>query len=302
MNIEERTLARHLFQNRIYKSDGQAFEDLFTAIMNYADENFRSIKPWGNIGDRKNDGYIENKGIFFQVFAPEDITQSYPTVVKKTENDFNKLIKQWNPVNEFYFVVNDKYKGVNADSEQCIKKIKSNHSLNESSFLTAKDLENKLFEIDEDQILTIVPFPDPKNISTLDYSVVSEVIEYISSKPLVEQKDNLNVPEWGEKIKFNGLSGGLEEKYLENGFFQIDTLDNYLKNNSSFLSQELKDRVRSEYLRLSEDYEGKELFWKLVNILCPNQRANYQRHVIVILSKYFETCDVFEEPDNASSC
>ena len=24
---------------------------------------------WGNIGDRKNDGFIRNKGIFYQVFA-----------------------------------------------------------------------------------------------------------------------------------------------------------------------------------------------------------------------------------------
>jgi phage-related protein len=29
--------------------------------MNYAEPDFKQIKPWGNIGDRKNDGYIRSK-------------------------------------------------------------------------------------------------------------------------------------------------------------------------------------------------------------------------------------------------
>ena len=302
MNREEKALARNLFKLRIHESDGQAFEDLFTSIMNYKDKEFRQIKPWGNIGDRKNDGYNEKTGTFYQVFAPEDIRASYPAVIKKTEIDFHKLIAQWNPVNEFYFVVNDKYKGVNADSEQCLKQIKKDHSLKEGGFLTAKDLENLLLQLDEDQILTIVPFPDPMSISTLDYSVINEVIKHISSKPLDKRDDNLTLPEWAEKIRFNGLSGSMEEKYLECGFYQIDMLDNYLKNNGAFFAQELKDRVRSEYLELSDKYEGKELFWKLVDSLCPNQHKIYYTHAIVILSKYFETCDIFEEPEDVSSC
>nr|CBX27246.1 hypothetical protein N47_A12750 [uncultured Desulfobacterium sp.] len=65
MNIQEKTLARYFFQNKILKADGQAFEDIFTAIMNYAEAGFQSIKPWGNIGDRKNDGYIKTKVSLF---------------------------------------------------------------------------------------------------------------------------------------------------------------------------------------------------------------------------------------------
>ncbi|MBU1669320.1 NACHT domain-containing protein [bacterium] len=155
MTDNQKAQARVFFENRILKSDKQAFEDLFTEIMNYKELDFRSIKPWGNIGDRKNDGYIESRGIFYQVYAPEDIRKSYPDVIKKIKTDFNGLIEQWSNVREFYFVVNDKYKGVNPDSEQLLKQIKEDNNLVEAKFITAKDLENILFTLNNDQIIKI---------------------------------------------------------------------------------------------------------------------------------------------------
>ena len=98
MNVQEKAIARKLFQNRILKSDGQAFEDIFTEVMNYSERDFQSIKPWGNIGDRKNDGYIKTKGIFYQVYAPEDIWKSYLDAIKKLKTDFQGLLRQWSPV------------------------------------------------------------------------------------------------------------------------------------------------------------------------------------------------------------
>src|SRR5699024_508652 len=124
MNREEKAFCRHLFKNKIYESNGQAFEDLFTSIMNYVDQDFRSIKPWGNIGDRKNDGYIKRTETFYQVYAPEDIQKSYYNIINKIHINFSGLINQWNSVKNFYFVINDKYKGVHPDAEQKMDQIR----------------------------------------------------------------------------------------------------------------------------------------------------------------------------------
>jgi hypothetical protein len=302
MNIQEKTIARQLFQNKILKADGQAFEDIFTAIMNYSEPDFRSIKPWGNIGDRKNDGYIKSKGIFYQVYAPEDIVKSYISAINKLKTDFEGLKSHWSPINEFYFVVNDKFRGVNADCEQVIQEIKEKHHLNNTGFLTAKDLENILFKLEVDQIFLITGnIPNPAGIKQLDYSILTEVIGYIMQLPLKKgDKSKIVWPKWDEKIKFNNLSEPTAN-LLNNGYFQLHYLKEYLSNNSDFLADSLRDKMNEIYLQEKNIHNGDDLFWAIVDCASPKAEHMYQTSVIVIMSKYFETCDIFEEPPQEGS-
>jgi len=274
--------------------------------MRYTDLSFQSIKPWGNIGDRKNDGYIKEKGIFYQVFSPEDISKSYPSVIKKINTDFNGLLKQWSPINEFHFVLNDKYKGVNPDSELLIEQIRINNSLLKTSILTSKDLENLLFKLDVDEIITIVGyFPDPNTIAILDYSMLNEVVKHLQNIPLTNLTENITVPDWTEKIKFNDLyEKNNKDEYkptrasiaLESGILQLFELDKYLKNNSEFLSEQIQKKLQQTYKDLSKIYTGVELFWEIVKKLSPQNNSAYYTYVVTIMAKYFETCDIFEEP------
>jgi len=299
MNVHEKTLARQLFQNKIYKSDGQTFQDLFVSIMSYAEKGFQAIKPWGNIGDRKNDGYIKDKGIYFQVFAPEDIRKSYTETIAKLNEDFSKLKEYWNPINEFYFVVNDKYNGVNADCEKEIRLLKDRYQLIEAKFLTAKDIENILFALEDDQIFSIVGFiPDPSKIKQIDFSILGEVIGYIMKLPL-KGTDNTDIvlPDWEEKLVFNKLSKSVEY-LLNSGYLQVPYLEEYLANNCDFLTDALRDKINEVYTEVSKLYIGDDLFWAMVDRLSPKSEQSYQTAVIVIMSKYFETCDIFENPSS----
>ena len=213
MTNNQKAQARIFFENRILKADKQAFEDLFTEIMNYKEADFQSIKPWGNIGDRKNDGYIKSRGIFYQVYAPEDIRKSYPDVIKKIKTDFNGLIEQWSNVKEFYFVVNDKYKGVNPDSEQLLQQIKEDNNLQECKFITANNLENILFSLDDDQIIKVtgVSFSDSTILTHAflrnSYLKKFDTISLLTSntpKPIDEIFINLSIIKDKEKNEDNG--------------------------------------------------------------------------------------------------
>jgi len=300
LNREEKALARILFKNKIYKSDGQAFEDLFTQIMNYAEPDFKQIKPWGNIGDRKNDGYIKSKGIYFQVYAPENIQNNYPEIIKKLETDFTGLLNQWNkstPIKEFYFVVNDKYKGVNADAEQVMKNIVKNNNLENGEIKTASYLEDLLFDLSDDKIINIVGFiPKPSDIKNLDYSVLNEVINFIMHLSIQQGSiEDLSVPNWDIKIQFNNLSNRTKS-FLDQGFLLVQDLNYYLNDNGSFLATELCKKMIEIYSEEKQTFIADELFWRIVEKASPKNELSYRSAIIVIMAKYFETCDIFEKP------
>lgn len=297
MNSQEKTILRMMFQNKIYKSDGQSFEDLFTSIMNYAEKDFQSIKPWGNIGDRKNDGYIKRTGTYYQVFAPEVIEKSYATTINKLHKDFNGLIAQWSPVNNFYFVINDKYKGVHPDAEQEMQGIQEKHGLENAGILTSKDIENILFDLEEDQIFSIVGMlPDPANIKNIDYSILNEVIRHIMELPIQTNiNEKMVLPDWDEKIQFNHLSQTVAN-FLNTACYQLYNLEAYLSDNSSFVADTLRDKMNEVYQQEKVTKSGDQLFMSMVDQLSPKQTQPYQNTVIIIMAKYFETCDIFEEP------
>lgn len=296
MNRDEKVDAREKFKRKIHEADGQAFEDIFTAIMKYAEPDFRSIKPWGDIGDRKNDGYVKSKGAFYQVYSPENIDNSYPKVIKKLKADFTGLSNQWSPIKEYYFVVNDKYKGVNADCEQEIEIIKQDHGLIEAGFKTAADLEHLLLSLDDDQIITIVgSLPDPTIIS-LDYPILGEILRHLIKLSLPKTQDSSIIyPDWDKKVLLNNLTA-LEARYLNGGLLQIGALDEYLNNESNFFADEVKNKIREIYIECDKTCSGSELFWKMVGIISTKPHSTFETAAIILISKYFETCDVFKEP------
>lgn len=298
MNVEEKVLARKMFRLKIHESDGQAFEDIFTEVMGYLEEDFQQIKPWGKVGDRKNDGYIKSKGIYYQVYAPEDIRKSYSEAVVKLKEDFEGLFGQWSPINEFYFVVNDKFKGVSADCEIAIQEIRENYKLKKAGILTAKDLENMLFKLSYDQISCILGgmTPDPASIKKLDYSILSDVITYIMKESMNKNIiTDLVLPDWDEKVEYNKLSKNVAT-LLNNGQLQMHSLEYYLSNNSNFLADQLRDKLNEVYRQEKINKSGDNLFWAMVRRLSPRAERMYQITVITIMAKYFETCDIFEEP------
>jgi hypothetical protein len=46
------------FRNQFLESKAMAFQNLFVAVMSKAHlADFMPCRPWGNVGDQKNDGY-----------------------------------------------------------------------------------------------------------------------------------------------------------------------------------------------------------------------------------------------------
>ena len=114
--------------------------------------------------------------------------------------------------------------------------------------------------------------------------------------PIDNNKEySITLPDLDEKIQFNGLSD-VTADYLYNGLMKVVYLEEYLSNNSNFVADSLRDKLNEVYLKEKEEHSEDTLFWTIVNRLSPKVQQIYQTTVIIIMAKYFETCDIFEEP------
>ena len=70
----------HRFRTQFLEAKGAAFQELFVAIMSKAHGgDFMPCRPWGAVGDRKNDGDLKSERILFQVYAPNEFKVSQTT-------------------------------------------------------------------------------------------------------------------------------------------------------------------------------------------------------------------------------
>ncbi len=320
MTPQQKYFARIAFKLKVHEANGFGFEQLFAHVMQYSQHSFVKIKPYGNQGDRGNDGYVKQLGRYYQMFAPEEAANKSQAAIAKAEQDFStKLLPHWGTfceVKEYVFVFNDKYHGSTYPLEASLAAIKSTHHLQDARVFLAKDLEDAFMALTEDQIMMIVGgIPSMDTIGGLDFSVLAEVIQHILAIPIDNPRlGKLVVPDIDEKIQFNGLQEfGLWLKAKQNETYQID---DYLVRNSDFAKAALRDHLASCYadslLRFplqmggEEDQFGDLRFAAIVATIAPT--TNIPVHdralrdvALIIMAKYFETCDIFEEPSHAAS-
>ena len=179
--------------------------------MGYINPDFTQIDPSGRNGDQGNDGYIKDKGIYYQVYAPKNVEKG--KTIKKMKEDFNKLYTHWNnrcPIKEFYFVINDKYTRYDRHIDEAIDEIGRTYQI-KTGIIDSKKLEHKFFTLDEDIIDFILGNIEQKN-SENDFfgKLVDEITE------------NMRLKDW-ERTSSNLIANSIEYSVLE-GFSDTSML------------------------------------------------------------------------------
>lgn len=306
MDSQEKLLARTMFMLEIYRRKGNSFQDFFVNIMTKFDNEFIPVKPHGAEGDRKNDGFIPTKGIYYQVYAPEDPDYKISKAIKKCKEDFKGLLSFWNdknPIKEFYFVFNEEYRGVYPEVLSIISDIQNDNPDIKIGLFICKDLENIFWKLTDDQRISILSFiPEPEKIEMIDCEALIEVVNFLlgNQKPIDIEK-GLFVPDFGEKIKFNNLSN-IVSGLLISASQQVSVLDDYFSANSDFSREYLQKKfitLYSDGLSIIKDNiqnRSDIIFFYILKNASPRESKHIQDAVLVLMSYFFETCDIFEEP------
>jgi hypothetical protein len=146
------------FWNKVYQKNATEFQSFFEDIMQEAFSDFQKIRPYGKQGDRGNDGYRPDKGIYYQAYSPQKPQEKEAVAAKKLKQDFETLKANWNQIlkiKTFYFVFNDKGLGVSIEIERALAELRQANPHITFNKLIPKDLEDIFFKLKPNQMLTL---------------------------------------------------------------------------------------------------------------------------------------------------
>lgn len=308
MDKNEQYIAGIIFSNQIYKYKGQQFEDFFVSVMSEANPNFQAVKAYGRIGDRKNDGFDRTTGTYYQVYAPEDLAKEAATGagVRKIKEDLDGLYKNWNdlcPIKNFFFVVNDKLDGIPVpiiEMSLILGKTPEYSDIKINTFST-RDLKRVFDSLNDSAKQDILGMIPNQITPVVEYTALHEAVTFLMNAELPENNfDNLIVPDFEDKISFNGLSL-VVSNLLVTGSYQEGLLTHYFNNNPG-----VKEILQKKFHALYEQSkvqipDHKEhyadcRFYYILEQACPKQALSIQSSVLVLMAYYFSSCDIFEEP------
>ena len=90
MDLHERLIYDKDFRIAFLETRGDSFQRLFETLMGKVyPADFIACRPWGKVGDEKNDGYLPSKRILFQVYAPNEM--SAKEAISKINEDFERI-------------------------------------------------------------------------------------------------------------------------------------------------------------------------------------------------------------------
>lgn len=306
MNTDEKHIARIQLKNRLLSSHGQALEDLFIRIMQASDSDFRPVKSQGKEGDKKNDGFNKKTGQYYQVYSPENPTGKEKDSLEKLSSTITGLIDFWqsiSPIKEFYWVFNDHYQGVYPSVEKMLSEIEKQHNISADPFL-CRNIEDAFLSLPESEIIDILGghIPDYTNIENIPINVLDEVIGFLVKFKYDPSKitfpDELN---FDKKIRFNKLSRAYGN-LLKSAFYQDFIISEYFTYNSKFVKEELKVIFSNFYIEglatFSDDIPEKSdlVFDFILKKASPRNHKAITDAVLILMSHYFESCDIYEEP------
>ncbi|MDR1689489.1 MAG: hypothetical protein LBS21_12895 [Clostridiales bacterium] len=301
-------------------------KEVLKAFYDYKKKNF--IMPDSYGGDYKNDGWVKQDAVFYQIYSPTRLKTSLKKDIQnKFCDDLDGLLTNlkkgnWNgQINKFIFVVNTFDNNLPPDNdnffEVCVKSLSQKYGFKFTHEVVNVDyLFDLLCEVNDIHKLEILSaklnvrnYPDPNAITEkimVDFveEVSGRIIEKFfknAGKPLNEYT-RISTP---EKISINSLENKRAE--IENVLLNLDVVDSAVSNiNQDILFTDKFNRVKEHiinmYKNARENFKGDELYEKLISGILEYVENSESKEIPAkfLVIYIFDKCDIFEKEKSES--
>ena len=155
--------------------------------------------------------------------------------------------------------------------------------------------------LDWDSKLDIIGFIPDEILPVVEIDALNETVSHLMKVELSKiTPDSFIVPDFDEKIVFNGLSDIVKNR-LVTGSYQDNILVQFFNENPG-VREILQKKFHALYLQAKSDipddqeHSADSRFYYILEKSCPKNTIPIQSSVFVLMAYYFSSCDIFEEP------
>ncbi len=292
-----------VFKNLYLEKDGNEFQDFFSEIMEKCHPgDFQRVRPWGNAGDRKNDGYLPSQRMLFQVYAPNNMKSA--NAIAKIKADFNGALFHWEKYFDRWILVHNSRQGLGPDVVALLNELTICYEAVTARSWGFEELRQKVFTLNAANLASLLGH-DPSSTDMLDvrYDNIQEVLKHIVGQKPSAIQDIRPVPP--DKLKFNRLSIYVQD-LLTWGMQKADLVGQFFNDHSNpTYGDETVAAFKSEYENYrSLGIDPDIIFCKLQEFTGGSERGTPadEAAVLAVLAYLFEQCDIFERsPEEVTS-
>jgi hypothetical protein len=294
---------------KLRKSNSDEFQNFFSNVMSllYGDD-FVRVRPYGALGDKGCDGYLQSSGELFQCYgALAGEMKQVATLTKKMTDDFAKALKNLAPLMKEWHMVHNIADGLPVEALLAMDVLKSNNPSLKFGFVAIEGFSTRVFNLQPAKIESLLgPAASDADAATLDTAALRDLIVHLRIEADTvdfEAEDLRPVPL--HKLTYNNLpnhwklliSGGWKNAHLVGQYFD--------HHPDPLTGDRLATLFRDRYANLKAQLlDPGDIMVSLYELVTGIGNVPPQKQVAAqsLLAFLFENCDIFErEPTNKAA-
>ncbi len=258
--------------------------------------DFQRVRPYGNQGDLKCDGYLGSKQTVFQVYAPRSIRRD--PLVRKIRADFEGALHHWAALMQTWVLVHNDFDGLPGEALQLIQDLGRGDVGVRTAIWGPRDIQSVVLALaPEDLTALLGPALTSRNFDELRFDRLRPILLNIKrQQPPPEISINPVSP---EKLSANAFSADVVQ-LLRWGRRKEPLVEALLTGwTDPTFGESLAEGFRSKYAELKcAGLTPDEIFGEIQSFAGGSEvsrDAGHQAAVLAVMSYFFERCDIFED-------
>ena len=283
---------------KFHEETGDAFQVLFSRLMSKTyPGDFQATRPWGNVGDRKCDGYRVSTRTLYQCYAPFELRLGEAKA--KILDDFNGALPHHGTFWVAWVFVHNAIDGrLATDVVQLLETLRQNNPDITIGSLSYEEIRQMVFALPVEQVVSLLgPPPSMQALANLGLRDINALLLRWGEAPLPPPSEVRPTP--AQKIEFNKLPDWVA-RFLILGMSRAGLVEKALTTHPD---PEFCDRVaeifRQKYLSLRAQGDSPEKIYEQLLVFTVGPLATDLRLTLgayAVLAYFFEQCEIFERP------